>query len=107
MDRRPPNRKPVDNSDLAELPMNTLAKSMRAVEDIMADYIAGNKLSGEEEGLLDMKLREKTGKHLDKFKDKPQDARPILSVESGFKNKKEARDDGTKKKAPRVSESVS
>lgn len=63
---------PLDQNELQKLPPTTMAKNMRDVVDIMADHIAGldTKLSADEERLLDRVVHEKTGKHLDKFKEK-------------------------------------
>lgn len=68
MDQKPLNR-PLDHSELAKLPRNTISKSMRDPQDIMADYIADpDKISPEEERLVDLIVFEKTGKHIGKFK---------------------------------------
>lgn len=68
MDQNSLNR-PLDRSELAKPPRNTLSKSMRDPQDIMADYIADpDKISPEEERLVDLIVFEKTGKHIGKFK---------------------------------------
>ena len=68
MDQKSPNH-PLDHSELAKLPRNTISKSMRDPQDIMADYIADpDKISPEEERLVDLIVFEKTGKHIGKFK---------------------------------------
>ena len=57
--------------NLDKIPTTTLAKKMRHIEDIMADYIASgeSELTLNEQRLLDLTLFEKTGKRLDKFKE--------------------------------------
>lgn len=68
-----PRQEPIEGVDLDSLPRTTLAKNMRNIEDIMAEYIAigPSELTENEYRLLDLVVKEKTGKHLDKFKDKP------------------------------------
>ena len=63
--------RPLDQNELQKLPPTTMAKNMRNLEDIMADHIAGldTKLSSDEERLLDLAVHQRTGKHLDKFKE--------------------------------------
>lgn len=73
MDKKPQN-KPLENGDLAKLPRNTLSKNMRNADDIMADYIADpEKVSPEEERLIDRIVFEKTGKHIGRFDKKKPD----------------------------------
>lgn len=68
MDQKPFNH-PLDHSELAKLPRNIMSKSMRDSQDIMADYIADpDKISPEEERLVDLIVFEKTGQHIGKFK---------------------------------------
>lgn len=89
------NKQPLDQKDLDKLPKTTLAKSMRSLEDIMAEYIAHgeSELTPNELRLLDRQLYEKTGKHIDKYKEKapkPKDDTPTVSKSydgSGKKNK--------------------
>lgn len=73
MDKKRQN-KPLENSDLAKLPRNTLSKNMRNADDIMADYIADpEKVSVEEERLVDRIVFEKTGKRIGRFSKKKPD----------------------------------
>lgn len=80
---RPEPRKPFDpltprnpNLDKIDNRVRGVSKAMRNTEDIMADYIANGEssLDNSELRLIDLKIFEKTGKHIDKFKDpkKPQ-----------------------------------
>lgn len=74
MDRKSNNRPPLENSELDKLPQNTMSKNMRNTEDIMADYIADpEKVSLEEERLVDRIVFTKTGKHIGKFNKKKPD----------------------------------
>lgn len=76
------NRKPLDQSDLAKLPRNSMAKKMRNPEELMADYISNGEkaLSNSELRLVDLLVFEKTGKHINKFKDpKPPKDKPKVT----------------------------
>lgn len=52
--------------------MARFAKKMRNIEDAMADYIANgpSNMSDDELRLIDLKVFHKTGKRINKFKDK-------------------------------------
>lgn len=109
-DRIKPDRIKPDRSRFKdENIIRGMAKNMRNLEDIMASYIAGEKLPADEERLLDRMIFEKEGKHIGKFKDKkpkPNDE-VVLSPRDGMgsSTKEEAR--AAAKKARKASENVS
>lgn len=90
------NIQPLDQKDLEKLPKTTFSKNMRNLEDVMAEYIAHgeSELTPNELRLLDRQLYEKTGKHIDKYKEKapkPKDNTPTVSKSytgNGQPNKK-------------------
>lgn len=55
-------------AELEELPRNTMTKSIRNIEEILADVATGAELSPTEERLVDRITHEKTGKRFGKFK---------------------------------------
>lgn len=85
-------------------------KSMRNLEDIMADYIANpdTKLSPDEERLLDLKVHEKTGKRIGKFKNpKKQKTETMLVLsKDGGQGQFEPKANGQPKKEPRIDSKV-
>ncbi len=85
---------------------------MRPLEDIMADYIAEGELGENEERLLDLKVFEKTGKHLAKFnnprKPNSKDKIPVISSSGKRSGQQKPEDIKVKvKKEPKIVAGVS
>lgn len=53
-------------------------KNMKNADELMAEYIANGEanLTADELRLIDLKVMQKTGKHIDKFKDKQKPTKP-------------------------------
>jgi hypothetical protein len=62
---------PLDQNDLQKLPRNTMAKSMRSLEELISIHEKGGDMSLEEARLLDRHIFEKTGEHLPEFAQAP------------------------------------
>ena len=82
--------------ELEELPKQTMSKSMKSLEDIMAEYIANGErdLTANEQRLLDRQVHEKTGKHVGKFvnpkKPLPKNVDVVISADGDTKGQRQA-----------------
>lgn len=81
------NEEKPERTKLEDLQRKTMAKSMRNLEDILADIVVDPnvKLSDNEQRLVDRHLFEKTGKHFGKFKDKTP--KPVSDIPTVGKNR--------------------
>lgn len=99
---------------LEKIARKTIAKNMRNLEDIMADYIADPniKLDEHEAALLDRQVFEKTGKHIGKFKNPkkklPKNVDIVISADGDAKGQKDPVSKALKvRKEPKISSAVS
>lgn len=98
---RNPNPEKVDNR------VRGLSKSMRRVDELEKDYKKDrNLLTQDEKRLLDLITFQKTGKHIDEFKNKPEpnNGRISIKVGGGSLSKEDAKKE---KKLNKHAESVS